>query len=685
MYGRSRAVVHPGEPWWGEASRRAANEKNQFERNNENMKTKLMILAAAVTVAFGAWADTETVGGYTWTYLINGDTAVINAAISPEPTGAVTIPSTLGGKPVTRIGDEAFAWCSGLTSVAIPDGVTSIGESAFWGCRGLTNVAIPDSVTSIWYGAFSGCSGLLSISVDSGNANYKSVNGLLLSKDGRTLIQGVNGDVTIPNGVTSIRDCAFWNYSGLTSVAIPDCVTSIWDEAFAHCSGLTSVTIPNSVTSIGTGTFYDSGLTSLTIPDSVTSIGANAFSDCTNLTSATIGNGVMSIRKDAFSGCSGLLSILVDPGNANYKSVNGLLLSKGGKTLMQGVNGDVTIPDGVTSIGNYAFSGCSGLTSVTIPNSVISIKSSAFSGCSESLFDTTTIPDVKLVDGWVVGNTGSHVGNLDLTGIRGIGNGAFRYCSGLTSVTIPDSVTSIGDDAFYGCSKSLFDTTTIPGVKLVDGWAVGTTGTFVGELDLTGIRGIGNGAFAYCSDLTNVTIPDSVTSIGDEAFYRCSGLLSISVDPGNANYKSVNGLLLSKDGKTLIEGVNGDVTIPDGVTSIGDEAFAWCSGLTSVTIPNSVTSIGDMAFAYCSGLTSVTIPDSVTRIGDGAFEGCSGLTSVTIGSGVTSIGNPVTRIGGDEFFGCSGLLSISVDSGNANYKSVNGLLLSKDGKTLILV
>ena len=456
------------------------------------MKTKLMILAAAVTVAFGAWADTETVGGYTWTYLINGDTSVINAAISPEPTGAVTIPSTLGGKPVTRIGDEAFAWCSGLTSVAIPDGVTSIGESAFWGCRGLTNVAIPDSVTSIGYGAFSGCSGLLSISVDSGNANYKSVNGLL---------------------------------------------------------------------------------------------------------------------------------------------------------LMQGVNGDVTIPDGVTSIGNYAFSGCSGLTSVTIPNSVISIKSSAFSGCSESLFDTTTIPDVKLVDGWVVGNTGSHVGNLDLTGIRGIGNGAFRYCSGLTSVTIPASVTSIGDDAFYGCSKSLFDTTTIPGVKLVDGWAVGTTGTFVGELDLTGIRGIGNGAFAYCSDLTNVTIPDSVTSIGDEAFYRCSGLLSISVDPGNANYKSVNGLLLSKDGKTLIQGVNGDVTIPDGVTSIGDEAFAWCSGLTSVTIPN----------------------------------------SVTIGSGVTSIGNPVTRIGGDEFFGCSGLLSISVDSGNANYKSVNGLLLSKDGKTLILV
>ena len=548
---------------------------------------------------------------------------------------SVTIPDS-----VTRIGKFAFSGCERLRSVAIPDSVASIGERAFSDCSRLESVTIPDSVTSIGRGAFSNCSGL---SVAAGNKNYKSVNGLLLSKDGKTLIQGVNGDVMIPNGVTRIGSAAFSGCERLRSVTIPDSVTSIGEDAFSGCSRLKSVTIPDSVTSIG---------------------------------------------ERAFSGCRGLKSILVADGNKNYKSENGLLLSKDGKTLIQGVNGDVTIPNGVTSIGEGAFSGCRALTSVTIPNSVTSIGNYVFSGCSElknviipdsvtnigrfafsdcsaSLFDTR-IKGVNLVDGWAVGpnSKDSPFGSLDLTGVRGVGELAFGLCSELESVVIPDSVTSIGEDAFYGCSR-----------------------------------------------LKSVTIPDSVTSIGKRAFNNCSELKLILVAAGNKNYKAVNGLLLSKDGKTLIQGVNGDVTIPSSVTRIEDYAFDCCEGLKSfsvefgnnnfktvagllltkdgetlvsvpdgirgsVVIPNNVTHIGAHAFSWCGRLRSVTIPDSVTTIGDHAFEMCHVFDGVTIPSGVRSIGphafcqcyglenatipNGVTSIERNAFSFCSALKAVTI-------------------------
>ena len=462
---------------------------------------KMLTALALVAVVFGAWADSEKVGDYTWYYRINGDTAEIyeeiyevdpegwwiTSAISPSPTGAVTIPSTLGGKPVTCIGSCAFRDCHRLTSVTIPANVTSIGNSAFWGCRGLTNVTIGTGVMSIGYYAFYDCSGLL-------------------------------------------------------SVTIPDSVTSIGGLAFSGCSGLTSVTIP----------------------DSVTSIGDSAFSGCSGLTSVTIGNGVTSIEAEAFTGCPKLLYdkdsipgvILLDGwAIGNDGTVSGVLDLTGirgiGGAAFSGCNRltSVVIPNRMTSIGSSTFSDCSGLTSVTIPDSVTSIGDAAFSGCSG--LTSVTIPD----------------------SVTNIGVGAFQNCSSLTNVTIGTGVVSIQggwfgtEKAFSGCSQLLYDKTSIPGVLLVDGWAVGNDGTLTGELALTGIRGIACAAFFECRRLTGVRLPDSVIGIGEMAFAECSGLTR--------------------------------VTIPAGVTRIEGAAFAGCSGLTNLTFLGNAPDIYDNSlYAY---------------------------------------------------------------------------------------
>ncbi len=358
---------------------------------------------------------------------------------------SITIPNS-----VTSIGNLAFYCCSGLTgSITIPEGVTSIGEWAFRGCSGLTSITIPNSVTSIGNSAFNGCRGLTSITIPAGVTSIGS--GAFYECRGLA-------SVNIPEGVTSIGSEAFSYCSGLTSITIPAGVTSIGKSAFYCCSGLTgSITIPEGVTSIGEWAFRGcSGLTSITIPEGVTSIGRGAFYYCSGLTSITIPEGVTSIGDSVFGGCSGLTSITVDTNNTEYTSQDNeghecnCIIEKSSNKLLCGCQSTI-IPAGVTSIGDYAFKNCSGLTSITIPNSVTSIGYEAFIYCSG--LTSITIPEsVTRIDSYAFSCCSGLTSITIPEGVTSIGSNAFLGCSGLTSITIPAGVTSIGYSVFSGCN-----------------------------------------------------------------------------------------------------------------------------------------------------------------------------------------------------------------------------------------
>ena len=295
----------------------------------------------------------------------------------------------------------------------------------------------------------------------------------------------------------------------------------------------------------------------------------------------------------------------------------------------------VTIPTSVTSIGNSAFAYCRSLTSVTIPTSVTYIEDLAFNGCTSltSITVDSQNSEYSSVDGILFDKNRTGIITYPAgkqgtsytipSSVTYIEKGAFYECYNLSSITIPSSVTSIGFGAFAECTS--LTSITIP----------------------SSVTYIGNSAFSNCTNLTSITIPSSVTSIRDYAFSNCTSLTSINVDAQNREFSSVDGVLFNKNRTRIITypaGKQGtSYTIPSSVTHIRDRAFQDCTSLTSITIPSSVTSIWEAAFGGCTSLTSITIPASVTYISNGAFYNCNNLVSVTfqgmIASGSFSASN----------------------------------------------
>ncbi len=448
------------------------------------------------------------------------------------------------------------------------------------------------------------------------------------------------------------------NYSGLTTANIPETVTyngitysvtSIGDNAFSRCSSLTSVTIPNSVTSIGDNAFSRcSSLTSVTIPNSVTSIGFYAFTQCTSLTKTNYMGDIASWCDIKFSDYDA---------NPMYYSHNFYINDQEIK--------DLVIPNTVDSIYDYAFYNCSELTSVTIPNSVTSIGFYAFTKCTSLTSivvekGNTTYDSRENCNAIIETATNTLILGCQTTiipnSVTSIGERAFYFCTSLTSIIIPNSVISIGDYAFATC-KSLLSISIGNSVKGIGNSAFGgcsnLTSVLWNAVHCTDFEGWNNAPFSSM-EISSFVIGDSVDYIPS---YLCSGIKSLQ-----------------------------SLTIGKSVKTIGHWAFGGCDALTSIIIPNSVRSIGVQAFYSCTSLTSITIPHSVTSIGFAAFSECSSLTSVVVESGNTTydsrencnaiietatntlilgcqtsfIPNSVTNIGKYAFWGCGSLTSITI-------------------------
>ncbi|MBR5246437.1 MAG: leucine-rich repeat domain-containing protein [Clostridia bacterium] len=507
-----------------------------------------------------------------------------------EPTSSLTISGTGAMYDYSYSNRPWENYEENIKEIVIADGVTTIGVSAFYSCQALQSITIPSSVTTIGDDVFTNCTSLTSITVDSNNQYYSSDEyGVLFNKDKTTLLQ-------YPAGNTRTR------------YLFPITVTTVADEAFKSCTNITDINYTSSSDDwekISIGKHNDALV--------------NAKKHYNYAVSGTCGDNLTWV----FDESTGILTI----------SGTGAMYDYWNNQPWRCCNSyikEIVIADGVTTIGCYAFGHMSYFTSITIPNSVTTIDSYAFYFCDN--IANVTIPD----------------------SVTTIGQYAFLACNSLTNITIPDSVTTIGQYAFRMC-ENLTNITVDSNNKNYSNdkygvlfnkdkttliqYPTGKANTSYTIPD--SVTTIENDAFDYCH-LTNVTFGKGVTTIGYREFYHCDNLTKVTVDSNNEYFSNDEyGVLFNKNKTTLVYYPKGNTitsyAIPNSVTKIADNAFYACENLTDITIPDSVMTIGDYAFYYCTNLKNMIIPDGVTTINYYTFGACWNLFSVTIPSSVTTI------------------------------------------------
>lgn len=661
------------------------------------------------------WVDDATTP--TWRVQMNNTRQVkIEEGVTSIGKGAfsyftnmqyISIPST-----VRSIGNDSFYNCVALTSINLPSKVTSIGEHAFDRCNTLSSITIPESVTSIGSGAFYDCVSLETVKWNAKNcasrltgASQAIVTSFTFGDEVQSIPTGLcEGmkllkSITLPASVTSIGENAFNGCSGLQSINIPAGVTSIGERAFYGCSGISSITIPTSVKSIEGMTFYgctglktivwnakncssapfsssQGSITSFTFGSEVESIPANICMHMTNLTSITIPENVTSIGASAFNNCTGLKTVVWNAKNcsdAPFRSSQGSITSFtfGSKVesipanLCMNMNNltSITIPENVTSIGEDAFYGCSGLKTI-----VWNAKN-----CSDAPFSSiaNSITLFSFGDGLESIPANLCQGMTQLTyisipsGVKSIGNQAFDGCSGLRTVYIPENVTALGEKAFSGCSGLSY-------IKCEGAPAKCGSDCFLNANKYTTLFVPLLSAMAYKTAegwnyFINISPSSENGTCGSNLTWSfASGVLTIE---GTGDMEALNPM--PWDGfRYFID----KVVIKKGVTSICASAFKNCTKMTSIVLPNGITSVGQYAFSGCSSLTSLSL-DEVEAIPTGLCANCTALENIYIGV--------ATGLASDAFSGCSSLNYITASNENIAFSSSLGVLYNKDYTQLV--
>ena len=642
--------------------------------------------------------------------LINNNTAY-EVTGKGAATGNIVIPKTYRGKPVTSIGTKAFFNKSDVDTVTLHDGITTIGEQAFANCSYLTAINLPESLKSIGQGAFSGCR-LLSceIVIPSGVSEILPSTFAYCAKLPK---------VTIGNGVTTIGKTAFTDCKALTEIVIPKNVEYIGEYAFCNCSSVTKLTIENGISELGTYAFAAAtSLETVVIPDSVKIIDEGVFYKCASLRNVTLGEGVEKIGLAAFDETKIWAS----------SATNEVYLGRWLLGLMDYEVTSVNIADGTYGIASYAFYGTPNVLRFDIANSVKIIGDYAFAECAMNsivlgegveIIGEGAFENAYELANVILGSRDKEAESNEIkySSLRTIENYAFRNCSSLKEIVIPDTVKSIGSHAFRG--SGIYDNAS--GVVYADKWIVDFTENLEGDVIVPDKTvGIANYAFYQCMTITSITLPNSVVKIGRAAFYQCSKLKSV-VLPQNLEViedytfyrcdrlkgielppmlRSIGRSAFYKCGTIYDEGdVDTDddiLVIPTSVEFIGQYAFYGCGvkstvttmdgestttikGVDTVIIGGGVKAIESYAFYGFVSLKRVEIGNGVQKIDAKAFYKCESLEEVVFGSSVTEIGerafykceslkaielpDSVSTIAAYAFYKCGSVQTISLGSG----------------------